>query len=127
MNAAELRIGNRLFNGIVTSLTKDNIVVFDGYQRWNQTDFHDGFKPIILTPIILEKCGFEWETTEHNHLVLNIEEFGQFIFYYKDGVMDTFMIHNGILETIFFKPIESLHRLQNIYFSLTGHELIITL
>jgi len=78
----------------------------------------DAFKPIPLTPEILEKAGFE----------KGIELTGSWTYYLNE----TEIRFNGeaILQVDccdYGKPIKYIHQLQNLYFSLTGEELAIEL
>ena len=58
LQAKDLRIGNELMNGQVISLSNDDIVVYDGYQNWKQSEMVDGFEPIYLTEQWFLTLGF---------------------------------------------------------------------
>jgi hypothetical protein len=109
----ELRIGNWVDN--------------DGYyQQIHFTDIADLstgcggahlYKPIVLTPEILEKAGFMkvyavWDGRDIDHRKDRLFIWG----------------HNGCTDghTVDF-PCKFLHQLQNLYFALTGTELNINL
>lgn len=120
IKAEELRIGN-----YVKSARTGEIIPVD----WIAIKcVHDGntlppahgtgiaYEPIPLTGEILLKCGFEkgdYNEFRHTNLI------GTLTLY--DGICE---IHLGDLYSVW---IESLHRLQNLYFSLTGQELKIKL
>lgn len=70
-------------------------------------------KPIPLTPEILEKCGFVSNPYQDRY------ELGDFHFEYC-------AIRN-IVWCEKYPHIKYLHQLQNLYFALTGEELIINL
>lgn len=73
-------------------------------------------EPIPLTPEILEKCGFkkgDYNEFRHTDLI------GTLTLY--DGICE---IHLGDLYSVW---IESLHRLQNLFYCLSGFELDIKL
>lgn len=136
MNAVELRIGNLISSYIFLAaqpvhfgpkeirkvkVTADDI-------KYIAENPMATYNPILLTPEILGKCGFEWETERQQHLVLKVPEFGAFIFYFNEGELDTFMINQGNgIETIFLKGVNTLHRLQNIYFDIIETELAVHL
>jgi hypothetical protein len=82
------------------------------------------YKPIPLTPEILEKCGFELNkynsTYGHSGIgYLCLEPLNQ-------GQYDVIPIcDNG--KAINKKPLQHLHQLQNLYYTLTGEELNLNL
>lgn len=77
-----------------------------------QSNSGDTYMPIPITAEILEKCGFKKDIYGWHKL----NGFG--FFFYDTGIKGTYF---GI--TI---PSQSLHQLQNIYYALTGEELIYT-
>ena len=80
------------------------------------------FRPITLTPEILERCQLEYlsdpingyELTKHICIVKNIDR-------YSLGVIETSV--NGGEYVSEIRRIEYMHELQNLIFSLTGEEL----
>lgn len=106
MKASELRIGNVLDNGIVSSITKTCI--------WTETEniiLFDEIEPIPLNEEWLTRLGF---VDNEKYALHNI-----FIWYGN---------HIGIKGMLgIVKPFECkyVHQLQNLYFSLTGEELIL--
>lgn len=123
METKELRIGNYLstnFMGFVrvTSIMDKIQYAFNKDSFW---DWPEYFQPIPLTEEILLKCGFE----KSGFYYWNEET----TFYLKFGMI------NGV-DCLYFKTdfaknewiqIDSVHKLQNIYFLITGTELAITL
>ena len=73
-------------------------------------------KPIPLTPEILEKCGFKFNhyayTYDLAEVSLSQNEFEPVVW-----------VEGRRLEI--GRPIKSVHQLQNLYFALTGEELIV--
>jgi hypothetical protein len=113
MQANELRIGNWV------KLPED--VEGDRYAQIGRDDFEyvrglcniEQMSPIPLTPEILEKAGFKKE----------------FYGWTKSWVELSFEYHFmvNIGEYHITDPLQSLHQLQNLYFALTGTELVINL
>ena len=107
-----------------------NIVLFKGkYHRWQENDFLDkdiriNGQYVALAPEILEKCGFErGEAWLEKYLILYIENNER-----KIGFLwDTTLEYWDNTTELLFPNIKHLHQLQNLYFSLTGNELTITL
>lgn len=90
-------------------------------------------EPIPLTPEILEKAGFKvgdgWR-----ELQLYYDEYGSAYLYFNKGAvfLNQFYKTDAVQEDKvgFFnihRPIQYLHQLQNLYFSLCNQELNITL
>lgn len=113
IKATELRVGNLVNKG-----SKTFVADFITIQMAHNYD------PILLTPGMLEKCGFE----NRNN-----------IFYHKSGRYFIVPMAAGTYST-FITDFESqkdigemitgnkyLHQLQNLYFALTGEELKIKL
>jgi hypothetical protein len=96
-------------------------------------DVFDKVEPIVLTPEILEKCGFKWETDKKTHLQLDLPEqemnHRNIGFYYKDGEPEIFQMYMDDYFDGYFQCLlpQYLHQLQNLYYSLTGTELKIEL
>jgi len=144
MKANELRIGNWVLgrkNGEKTNHiqvesvdeTGINIEVSGGYYVGDTEKDYDGYfekswfsgatiEPIPLTIDILEKCGFLWSVYHQ-------------AFHFGDSAMNEFYDLNECYpsgyQLSFFKkrelvgnPIFYLHQLQNLYYALTGQELI---
>jgi len=116
IKANELRIGN-LLNVINTAPI---VVTADHIKAISEGD--KDYSPILLTPEWLEQCGFEKDgAVENGHYRHNG------IYLFEDDELpglfhDILAQFNGTRTEIKY-----LHQLQNLYFALTGEELIITL
>lgn len=82
----------------------------------------EDIEPIELTPEILEKCGFKYETKDKNHFVKDQGKQLYVSIYLGDGDYQPQICDDGIMS-ITLQPILYLHQLQNLYFALTGEEL----
>jgi hypothetical protein len=109
MKANELRIGNYLntINGVkrVSDISIDRYCWFTDNQC----------EPIQLTEEWLVKFGFEKELDRvyrknKSHMI-------EFIFY-EEGVLCT-------SQSVCLNKIKHIHQLQNLYFALTGEELVL--
>lgn len=110
IQANELRLGNYLlFYGEPAPIKAGAINAFDRHL----IDVIRHIQPIPLTPEILEKCGFK--KMEYGY-VLNDN------YWYL-----SFKYQFNIAEFRITKPIEYVHQLQNVIYSLTGEELTINL
>lgn len=85
----------------------------------------NSYMPIPIQPSILEKAGFEWETSKKTHMSIRMSRVDLY-FYYKDGVMDEFQIYQNT-SLVSLPPIKYVHQLQNLYYSLVGCELPLNL
>lgn len=114
MNANELMIGNWIMEGPepnqIYSLDQGGVSFYKiNDQRVNKTGDDIRFRPIPLTPEILGKAGFEkctcggWKSVRPR-------------------------FHIDAHMTVEHKvKIKSVHQLQNLYFALTGTQLVIKL
>lgn len=131
MKANELRIGNWvLINGSATKVNSiDESGWINSYLNESSRERHielTEVEPIPLTPEILEKCGFEYDKIDH---VLEDE-----IELYKRAEFTLLLENNQFVYCEWGEyvdrigiPLTSLHQLQNLYFCLTGEELIVNL
>jgi hypothetical protein len=122
LKASELRIGNFLRakkdyhnqfhgNGIVSSIEQSKFVILDHYPgKW--------FEPIPLTEEWLLKFGFKWKglIAKGRYLTL-FTPCGKAIVY-----KESHFIFTGVTIEV---QTNYLHQLQNLYFALTGEELIL--
>ena len=84
------------------------------------------YEPIVLSPEILEKCGFV--LNRNNELSIEINDIASHLelmrgvdgFYYPAFTQTP---QGDEERTVYFNRINSLHQLQNLYFSLCGEEL----
>lgn len=115
MKANELRIGSYVY-------FKDEVLFFEFESGWN----FQYIKPIPLTEDWLLKLGFEYYAPlSHYRIVINdiwykvkITFDGQFLFSFINLNYDE-------VNHMPPKYIGTVHQLQNLYFSLTGEELIL--
>ena len=122
IKANELRIGNELINGTVVSLSKDDVIVNDGYQNWKQSRLTDGFEPYPLTEEWLVKFGFVKRPNSSMVQFWSIDTFNLYHEFYNGDYIE---LSNYYLEKGSCKQLEYVHQLQNLYFALTGEELTI--
>ena len=88
--------------------------------------FESCYEPIPLSPEILEKCGFE--LNRNNELSIEINDIASHLelmsgtggFYYPSFTQTP---QGDEERTVYFNRINSLHQIQNLYFSLCGEEL----
>ena len=114
IQANELRVGNALEYFVEDSLAESewilNIVDADDIALACKDEyFNKYYRPIPLTPEILEKCGFR------NYDLIKWDTDAMLIIKNGDGYL---YLANQRHVNIFY-----LHQLQNLYFALTGEEL----
>lgn len=132
----DLRIGNfvktkdKIFKvfKIVVYAGKPEKIKTNLVALWRENEYqHKGFdkiEPILLTPVVLEKCGFKKVSknkAEDYQWIYEISYKGNIIELsvgYYDGEHHTFLWSGDCLKHIMW-----LHQLQNLYYSLTGSEL----
>ena len=111
LQANELRIGNYLqWNGKPFKVN----TIFTSHVC-SETQPLQGYEPIPLTPEILEKCGFEYDTVTYY--------IGNFML--LEGNNDYRVAINSISKQ--FCDVKYLHELQNCYFMYKKEELEINL
>jgi hypothetical protein len=132
LNPNELRLGNYVnyeqTSHIISELGK-GLVAHYWHKRTNDEEYvsrYEELKPIELTAEILEKCGFEKEDFfgySHPHLKCRwiTSDFGDVILDRPFLRFDSIGRPPYICTDVYF-----LHQLQNLYFALTGEELIIS-
>lgn len=130
----ELRIGN-----IVLSKEGDYIRILAMFDKSVRNEIYtisnekfkyeeDDTDGIPLTPEILEKCGFiDRSGTIANRMSFGLTLFDsqEFCWYIQDGFMR--YQSKGMGFTTSLTHIKFLHQLQNLYFALTGNELIVNI
>lgn len=118
IDAKELRIGNWVrtmkgYNQVVD-------VMCDSVHTMNGGDILDNIDGIELTPEILEKAGFTWNAHHGRWHIGENPVTGDWLFELKQ-----------IDRRIFYRnghfTIETVHRLQNLFYALTQTELNIQL
>jgi hypothetical protein len=123
MEQNELRIGNYLEMNtnpcIVVELLRFGAKRFK-YVNGTEifTDTHKELRPIKLTEQWLLKFGFEKTETKYYY-----EKQLLFEVHFRNGHL--VICRNGLIDSMFIS-IKSVHQLQNLYFALTGEELIFT-
>jgi hypothetical protein len=122
MNAQELRLGSIVFKHDVYYTIK----WYDFEDSEQDSDMGLYYKPIPLTPEILDKVGFK-----HNENMCSWDLVINSGLLAIDDTDFSIAIFNNHSELGFAgsnkSSVKSVHRLQNIYFALTGEELNITL
>ena len=119
IEAQELRIGNWVE-------MKASLAPYFKIQHGEDIDDvieHRLYEPILLTPELLEKCGFE-KLYEDEYSWIGKDTIGYSITIRKmSGMMEFYFA--GQYETS--TEIRYVHQLQNLYFDLTGQELKVSL
>jgi hypothetical protein len=121
MEAKELRIGNYLalptcnaLLCVVEEILKNNFIVCNlTTNEWPISDY----KPIPITEGWLQRLGF---TNKVNNKILESEYYGVKI----NIIHNRFLVEYGNGGQIYLKYV---HQLQNLYFTLTGEELKLSL
>jgi hypothetical protein len=125
----ELRIGNwvelkRHGIGRVRHITEGGTIAITDHSAFHSSDYY----PIPLTPEILEKCGFYFYSGSIVSGSLRIDPSTMSINFVcdKDNIpqfsIEDYLSRDG--DGLIMNHIKSLHQLQNLYFALTGEELI---
>ncbi len=151
MQVTELRIGNIIkFENSETEIVRvEEIYKEHPYPHYfiewtllkgSEDSFEEGdyllseFEPIALSPLLLEKaCGFKGEEEEisayegYNAFKTYTKDFFSIDYLYNGAQPDKFEFeyHNGRYDVTI--EIKYLHQLQNLYFTLSGKELLINL
>ena len=115
MRAEEFRIGN-----IVIAETEDHVLTgYDIYLLSMDDDV--GYKPIPLTEDWLVKFGWVW-----NEACKSFEhpKGARFNMLYRN-ISGSYTMFNYIINALIAERVFYVHQLQNLYFALTGEELII--
>lgn len=127
MKANELRIGNYVEtseensypHGKITSINEESIIV-ENWDIFNKDEFKY-IRPIILNEDMLLKCGFDYMYKNEwlsNGMFGIRKDFKYFVYGFPT-------LHTD--KELFTCNIKYLHQLQNLYFALTGEELIVNL
>jgi len=145
MKANELRIGNYIANGVEGIFKSDIMSIGKVLEIGNEGRkfeqiyceceeslewfFKDLYCGIPITEKWLLNFGFEQygQKNEANPMVLNSRDFDFAIYPPSDFYKKQYW-HTGIIESINSHKtlnIKYIHQLQNLYFALTGEELII--
>ena len=122
----EIRVGNWI-KSIHTGATQVSLFMLG--EIADDETYLDHLMPIPLTPELLVKAGFTWETDQKRHLQLEISHGKRLTFYYNGDAAEMLQFYQDDYLEGFFS-IESpkyVHQFQNLYFSITGQELEINL
>lgn len=123
----ELRIGNWVQIDdtpfILNSIDKSGIINGLMTDKSDVNTIIEIVSPVPLTEEILLKCGFERQANGKIYLEVKTDNDTLEFFVDTEGVNVTFACYYGLALT----NINSLHHLQNAYFSLTNQELKIEL
>lgn len=132
INANELRMGSLIEkdNVMYKFLSLEQNHTSTSEYRWYWVETLDGklghyyyshFKPIPLTPEILEKCGLKNGNSEldRNVFYSTNKHLAQF----SVNISGSFGIYVGVFIALRSVHLEYLHQLQNLYFALTNEEL----
>ena len=121
MKATEVRIGNYVYD-TKGEINKINLAAIEYLLRYGSSGACQ-VKPIPLTEELLRKCGFQQRPIRNDSYSLFLQEFC----IYRNEDTCHFELPNEYGGTGSYIEIKYLHQLQNLYFSLTGEELTITL
>lgn len=137
----ELRIGNYIYEP--NSEDKDPFKVWAIYSESGNEKINgypiSYFKPILIAPEILEKCGFKklWHLSQYEYTISIDEEINTLHFVFHGSEVFCCLsisednydenINVGTFTASKALSIQFLHQLQNLYFALTGDELEINL
>lgn len=137
MKASELRIGNLVYvtdnltNLIFKEITPINIHNLMHLTGWDKSPVDIEFEPIPLTEEWLEKLGLikrnQTEELPEELQQPDIDKDGGIWYTWVKGVFNLEIQSNGeIWFELYshYKHIKWVHELQNLYFALTGEELI---
>lgn len=129
ITSTELRIGNWV-------MPKENIEnqevgkVTQVYMNGFTVDYHypgSWYKPIPLTPEILEKCGLVKTYESRHRTTFDADKYG----HGEIGIVIYHIMYAGMYFRYYSEvkeiPCKYVHQLQNLYFALTGEELTVNL
>ena len=128
MNANELRIGNFLKIG----QEHESYNCLGKVIKWELSNFYslekgynniEWFEPIPLTEEWLLKFGFVAKSL-YSNFILNEIEIASSVRFVKTNERNSFYLDGEIPEFMKIR-IVNVHQLQNLYFSLTGEELVV--
>ena len=136
LTAADLRVGNLVdiggthtiiesINNSLLCIKSDNNEYEDYYGYWVSTDLCEGekiqdIKPIPLTEEWLLRFGFEFDIFYQKHTN------GKICIYWCNKICLFSWCKSHREDILRYEYPEYVHQLQNLYFALTGEELILT-
>lgn len=114
----ELRVGNHIWNGVITEVRKDGFKFHDGYSEWDSTKLAESsIEPYTLTTEEFEKCGFEIYDIIGSRVIYQHSKFKGIKAEQVPGAIAIYVGESLLCYC------EYVHQLQNLYFALTGKEL----
>ena len=135
MKANELRIGNLVYvtdnqtNLIFKEITPINIHNLMHLTGWDKSPIDIEFEPIPLTEEWLDKFGFENVDKGDNDYITYADPNHDYYLQMdvRKGDNRWAILDNTVNELVAFAMVDIVwvHQLQNLYFALTGEELII--
>lgn len=117
VNAKDLRIGN-IINNYYKGYEVVSIGLLNHLEQFNPDTHQQIYQPIPLTEDILLKCGFD-NTKQSNKNYFKHPKISGGIFLGSN--YSIYKYTNIIIE------LNWLHKLQNLYFALTGEELTVNI
>lgn len=124
VKANELRVGNWV------NILKTVPVLITGNHIQSISEGDADYKPIPLTPEILEKCGFRKYKDDSGGKVFKSFRYNNLCIEYRTKKSRGMIVWHDSNDdygiTLPSISIISLHQLQNLYYALTGEELIYT-
>lgn len=116
MNYKELRVGNHVYiDDKETALTAVDLLTMAQNERFLLDK--SVVNPIFLSESLLLKLGFK---VEFDIAPNRVYSFGDFLL--RSNSANSFNFYVG--QNVVGKPVAYLHQLQNLYFSITGKELL---
>lgn len=116
----ELRIGNYIachYTSLERQVNVDDFRLIDGYIR-----AYEYFQPIPLTEEWLLKLGWVW-----NEECNSYEKYpnGDARMHLYESILGSYTMFNYVIGATIAERLNYVHQLQNLYFALTGEELMV--
>jgi len=125
MKSNELRLGNIVKSGERYLIVSPHEII--AMYQCEIANVKSDYEPVLLTPEILEKCGFVVDGPNH----VRIPKINGFDIYFYLGDKDVYLLQLSNTKNEFYMgvdiEIKYLHHLQNVIHALTQTELTIQL
>lgn len=137
IKANELRVGNLLDNGYgIVQVTSISLDIDDEYKPTigvckygehrneiivNEAAFGIEVKPIPLSVELMAKLGFSWNAKDKRYYI----QIGNTLYLEYDTDFDFYIAPESWAGSCPWNMVKQVHQLQNLYFALTGEELIL--
>lgn len=141
ISAQELRIGNWVRNidgSFQVTKILEHFVTYRDNKDYPQECRYEDLRPIVLTPELLERCGFDGnpntmkgaslEIKDHERVFKSISIYynndtaeNQYYLFMREGAKDEPRTNDGVV--LLMRNLQYLHQLQNLYYALTTIEL----